>query len=774
MMTIVKNMKIRNKLFVGFSVLLIATITISIYGGIMIMSVDSGYSHALEYPTERVEILNGLAVGLMDARRTMNRAAMYIHDPNDPAAGIMTQWENVINIRTEMNELFDRFFANLYADPMFTDEERADRIRLFDVYEREVIRYFDHYITGLIVYARMFDEAAAIQIVHDGVATVERANSYHNQLLTAAQDFKADLGDVLSQRTITTVWTLVAVAVAGVVLSFIIIVAISSAITKPIRKVVTALSDVSIGNLDVNIDRANITKDETGVLTQDVCSLIDVIRAIVEDLTKAYNEYMGVGNIQYTIENPIYQNSFEEAIGLVNKLISQNTTDIMSMSDVLSKVSEGDFSVNLQIEDWPGDWAVLPQSMNGLTDNLKAVSNEISEMIDAAANKGDLNFKIDADRYNGDWQRIMAGLNDIATAVDKPLKTIALAMDEMRAGNYDLADIDRRIRENGHDANAENYRGVFYDIVSGFDSTISVISSYIHDITEDLAAISSGNLTTNITKEFVGDFAAIKDSLNNISVTLSKTMSEITSASEQVLSGAKQISISAQELANGAQEQASSVEELNATIDTINHQTQQNAESASTANELSQISTTNAKEGNESMQEMLLAMEQINESSNDISKIIKVIDGISFQTNLLALNAAVEAARAGEHGKGFSVVAEEVRSLAGRSQESASETTGLIETSINRVESGSKIAESTSQSLDMIVKNASEVSELISNISISSREQAEAISQVTEGLAQISQVTQSNSAVSEETAAASQELNSQAELLKELVAYFKV
>jgi len=354
------------------------------------------------------------------------------------------------------------------------------------------------------------------------------------------------------------------------------------------------------------------------------------------------------------------------------------------------------------------------------------------------------------------------------------LKIVDINLQEMKEGNFDIDKIDIKVVALGLETNVSTYQGIFERIAISVNETLNGISSYINELEEVLARTAEGDLCNNINRNYVGSFDLIKRSVNHINRTLHKTMTDISVVSEQVLSGAKQISTSAADLANGAQQQASSVQELNASIDMINTQTQQNANSAATASDLSNQSTINAQEGNESMKQMLEAMLHIKNSSNDISKIIKTIQDIAFQTNLLSLNAAVEAARAGEHGKGFNVVAEEVRNLARRSQEATVSTTNLIEDSIGRVESGAIIADSTSTSLDIIVKDVREVMEIINNISLASKEQAEAVAQVSVGLHQISNVVQSNSAVSEETAAASQELNSQAEMLQQLVSYFKL
>ena len=301
------------------------------------------------------------------------------------------------------------------------------------------------------------------------------------------------------------------------------------------------------------------------------------------------------------------------------------------------------------------------------------------------------------------------------------------------------------------------------------------ISNIINDIDWGLSEMAAGNfaITSQSQDLYVGDFKSLSDSMYKILKEISAVLRNIDQSAEQVAGGSEQVAAGAQALSQGATEQASSIEELAATVNEISNHIDKNAGNAKSASEKAASVMDKAKESSQRMKEMLTAMDDINQGSGEISKIIKTIEDIAFQTNILALNAAVEAARAEEAGKGFAVVADEVRNLAGKSADASKNTSSLIEGSLHAVERGTKIASETALALDEVVNGVEDVSAAINEISAASADQASSARQVTQGIDQISSVVQTNSATAQESAAASEELSGQAQILKNLVGQFK-
>ncbi len=345
-----------------------------------------------------------------------------------------------------------------------------------------------------------------------------------------------------------------------------------------------------------------------------------------------------------------------------------------------------------------------------------------------------------------------------------PIKEVQIAMENITKG-----DLKVKLTHKSKDE-----LGMLQDSVqkmSGF------LNSVITDEKFVLSELGKGNFQADTTigeENYVGVYHSLLQSIRDVRDTLSSTLAQINESSDQVAIGANQVSAGAQALSQGATEQASSVQELAATISEISSAINHNAENAKEASDKSNSVKDRAAEGSKQMEEMLAAMGEISDSSNEIGKIVKTIEDIAFQTNILALNAAVEAARVGVAGKGFAVVADEVRNLASKSADASKDTSVLIERSLRAVEHGSKIANETAASLGEIVGGIDEVTSAVNQISDASNVQATSAGQISQGIDQISAVVQNNSATAEQSAAASEELSGQAQMLKNLVGQFKL
>ncbi len=729
------NLKITGKLLIGFIIVALIAAFVGSIGVKNISDIKNSDVLLYEENTLGIDYIGNASVYYQRIR--FNALKMIVVNDNQ-------QFNECVNNVENYGAMTDEYLKK-YEDGIISPEDRE----LFDATTLLWDKYKSIIQNAVSLAQNGQHEEAQNIILVDAAAVGSSLEESFDSLINYNSTTAKTRADNNSNLADTAILTMIIVIVIGVIVAITLGILISRSISKPVNVMVEVANKLAQGDIDVNIEAT--TKDEIGnlmgsfnmmiagireqalaaeriangdltmeikvrsqadILNIRLNEMSTAIKALITEMNKIYEEQKA-GDIEFFIVTDQFKGIYREVAEGINEGYRLNINDVLMILDVLTSYAAGDFAPVL--EKLPGKKALANEKLDLVRNNLLAVIEEMLNLAEGAIN-GDLSIRGRADKFEGDYSKIIAGVNDTLEAVTRPI-----------------------------------------------NESIAV-----------LAELSQGNLQAYVSGNYQGDHALMKDAINNTINSFNEVISNINSAAEQVASGAEQLSCSSIALSQGATEQASSIEELTASIEQIAVQTQKNAENANLANQLAESAKEHAIQGNNQMHEMLTAMDEINVSSSNISKIIKVIDDIAFQTNILALNAAVEAARAGQHGKGFAVVAEEVRNLAARSANAAKETTDMIEGSIKRVEGGTKLAHETAQALNEIVEGVAKAAVLVNDIATASNEQAIGVSQINQGIMQVSQVVQTNSATSEESAAASEELSSQAELLQGQVRKFRL
>ena len=561
-----------------------------------------------------------------------------------------------------------------------------------------------------------------------------------------------------------------------------------------------ALTAVSMGDLSKEVVLAS-GADVVGKAMQEMTS---AIRRLVSDAHNLSDAAVK-GALSTRADASAHQGDFRAIVEGVNATLDAVIGPLNVAADYVAKISQGNMPP-LITATYQGDFNTIKNSLNQCIRAINALITDANVLSDAAV-AGQLSTRADASKHEGDFRKIVSGVNGTIETLVGHMNVMMRYLDDIAhgkqlsrhtqdvRGDYQktkesintCVDVLTRLQGDAlamadagaegrleQSVNVKSYEGSWQQIASGLNGMMDAVRIPLEEVGRVLQSAADGSLTMSVTGEYQGAFDQLKSNLNMTVGNLNDALVQVAEAVSQVNSGAAQISDASQSLSQGATEQASSLEEITSSVTEIASQTKTNAENANQANSLADSVRKAAEKGSGQMTQMVESMESINASSLQIAKIIKVIDDIAFQTNLLALNAAVEAARAGRHGKGFAVVADEVRNLAGRSAKAAKETAELIESSGAKTQAGMQVANSTAESFKEIVTGIVKTNDLVGEIAAASSEQAQGVSQINIGLSQVDQVTQQNTANAEETASAAEELSSQATHLQGLVARFKL
>ncbi len=511
--------------------------------------------------------------------------------------------------------------------------------------------------------------------------------------------------------------------------------AMLDAILLPIGEGNRILAQISSGKIDELI--AQTYKGDHEKMKQAVNHVAGVLQSLQKELvhlTEASKE----GQLSERGKPEQFQGAYAEIVRGVNAMLDAILLPIGEGNRILAQISSGKID-ELIAQTYKGDHEKMKQAINNVAEVLQGLQKELARLTDAA-NAGKLAERGQHDQFRGAYAEIVRGVNAVLDAVIAPLNVSAKYVDQISKG-----DIPSQI--------TDTYHGDFNTIKNNLNTLIGAMN----DITKAAEEISNGNLTVVIRERSPQD--KLMQALSAMVSGLTRTVSDIRTIAGEVAAASQSISTASVQVSNGASAQAASAEEASSSMEQMVSNIKQNADNAQQTDKIANKSAKDAQESGKSVVEAVTAMKEI------ASK-ISIIEEIARQTNLLALNAAIEAARAGEHGKGFAVVAAEVRKLAERSQKAAGEINQLSGTTV-------KVSEKAGEMLEKLVPDIQRTAELVQEISAASKEQDTGAEQINKALQQLEKVIQQNASASEEMASTTEELSGQSDQLVSALGFFR-